>query len=75
MGFTLPFEKWLQQNLRTEVFSTLTDAARVAACGLDTKAVQKIWNTFLVKPGSVGWTRPWSLYVLVKWCELNRVTV
>jgi asparagine synthase (glutamine-hydrolysing) len=75
MGFTLPFEKWLQQNLRTEVFSTFTDTARLGACGLDTGAVQEIWNNFLVKPRAVGWTRPWSLYVLAKWCELNRVTV
>ena len=72
MGFTLPFEKWLQQALRTEVSSVLTDASRVA--GLNSQAVEKVWKNFLQKPRAVGWSRPWSLYVLAKWCEINRVT-
>jgi asparagine synthase (glutamine-hydrolysing) len=73
MGFTLPFEKWLQQNLRTEVASVLRDASRFS--GLNSKAVASVWNNFLQKPRAVGWSRPWSLYVLAKWCEINDVTV
>ena len=72
MGFTLPFEKWLQQSMRTEVSSVLADASRFAA--LNSKAVERVWNNFLQKPRAVGWSRPWSLYVLAKWCELNGVT-
>ncbi|HKG80317.1 MAG TPA: asparagine synthase C-terminal domain-containing protein, partial [Pyrinomonadaceae bacterium] len=71
MGFTLPFEKWLQQNLRTEVASMLTDSSCFA--GLNSKAVEKVWDNFLQKPRAVGWSRPWSLYVLAKWCEINGV--
>ena len=74
MGFTLPFEKWLQRNLRTEVSSVLRDSSRVSVPGLDPKAVEKVWDDYLAKPGAVGWTRPWSLYVLMQWCEINRVT-
>lgn len=74
MGFTLPFEKWLQRNLRTEVSSVLRDSSRVSISGLDAKAVEKVWDDFLAKPAAVGWTRPWSLYVLAQWCEINRVT-
>ena len=74
MGFTLPFEKWLQQNLRREVSSVLEDAHMLAAPALDAKAVRKIWRDFLEKPRAVGWSRPWSLYVLAKWCEINGVT-
>ena len=70
MGFTLPFEKWLQQNLRHEVSSVLEDAGPI----LNPKAVKKIWRDFLEKPRAVGWSRPWSLYVLAKWCETNGVT-
>ena len=71
MGFTLPFEKWLQQNLRHEVSSVLEDASPI----LNPNAVKKIWRNFLEKPRAVGWSRPWSLYVLAKWCEINGVTV
>ena len=71
MGFTLPFEKWLQQNLRGEVGSVLEDARRLSACGLNSGATQSVWRDFLQKPSAVGWSRPWSLYVLAKWCEIN----
>jgi asparagine synthase (glutamine-hydrolysing) len=70
MGFTLPFEKWLQQNLRHEVSSVLEDSSHT----LNPEAVKKIWRDFLQKPRAVGWSRPWSLYVLAKWCEINDVT-
>jgi asparagine synthase (glutamine-hydrolysing) len=70
MGFTLPFEKWLQQNLRHEVSSVL-EATHPT---LNSAAVRKVWRDFLQKPRAVGWSRPWSLYVLAKWCEINGVT-
>ena len=74
MGFTLPFEKWLQTKLHTEVSSVLRDSRRLSASGLNAKAVEKIWDDFLAKPRAVGWSRPWSLYVLAQWCEMNRVS-
>ena len=74
MGFTLPFEKWLQRNLRTEMSSVLRDRSRVSMSGLDVKTVERVWDDFLQKPRAVGWSRPWSLYVLAQWCAINRVT-
>ena len=73
MGFTLPFEKWLQQNLRSEVSSLIADERLLSNAFLSPKTVQKVWTNFLAKPRAVGWTRPWSLYVLAKWCEVNGV--
>ena len=73
MGFTLPFEKWLQQNLRSEVSSIIADERLLSNASLSAKTVQKVWTNFLAKPRAVGWTRPWSLYVLAKWCEVNGV--
>jgi asparagine synthase (glutamine-hydrolysing) len=52
----------------------LEDTDRVGAAALDSEAVAKLWRTFLQKPRAVGWSRPWSIYVLVKWCELNGVS-
>jgi asparagine synthase (glutamine-hydrolysing) len=74
MGFTLPFEKWLQNDLRTEVASVLEDTSALSAPALKAKAVQRLWRNFLEKPRAVGWSRPWSLYVLAKWCDINHVT-
>ncbi|HUE52250.1 MAG TPA: asparagine synthase (glutamine-hydrolyzing) [Terriglobales bacterium] len=73
-GFTLPFERWLREQLKSEVEKTLCRSAdgRLAAV-LDPKAVQQVWGDFL--NGRTSWSRPWSLYVLERWCELNSVTV
>lgn len=73
MGFTLPFEKWLQQNLRVEVNSVFADEKRLARAGLAANEARSVWDKFLAKPRAVGWSRPWSLYVLAKWCEGNGV--
>jgi len=73
MGFALPFENWLQQDLRSEVSSLLEDEGRIAQAGLNADEVGGVWRTFLRKPRAVGWSRPWAIYVLVKWCEINNV--
>jgi asparagine synthase (glutamine-hydrolysing) len=71
-GFTLPFEHWIRQELRSEVEPVL-DAKRISNGPLggllDGKQVQRIWQDFL--QGTVSWSRPWSLYVLQRWCELH----
>lgn len=75
MGFTLPFEKWMRGRLRTDVAAVLHDAAQLRKLGLSAGAVQKIWSVFLRKPRAIGWSRPWSLYVLARWCEINQVAL
>ena len=75
MGFTLPFEKWMQGQLRNEIGSVLEDGARIAETGLAPDAVRDVWRKFLQKPRAIGWSRPWALYALARWCEINKVTV
>jgi asparagine synthase (glutamine-hydrolysing) len=72
-GFTLPFEHWLRGELRAEVEGTLQrfDSGPLAAV-LNPQAVIGVWQDFL--QGRVSWTRPWSLFVLQRWCELHSVT-
>jgi len=75
MGFTLPFEKWMQGLLRPEISSVFQDAQQLAAAGLAAENVRDVWRKFLQAPRAVGWSRPWSLFVLANWCRLNRVTI
>jgi asparagine synthase (glutamine-hydrolysing) len=73
-GFVLPFEHWLRAPLRAEVESTLRTIARGSLAEvLNSEKVGKIWEDFLA--GQTSWSRPWSLYVLHRWCELHNVTV
>ena len=74
MGFTLPFEKWMKGKMRSEIAAVLEDEERLALVGLNAEAVGKIWRRFLEKPKAVGWSRPWAIYVLVKWCEINGIS-
>jgi asparagine synthase (glutamine-hydrolysing) len=73
MGFTLPFEKWMQGRVRSEIASVFADAKQLAAAGLSAGGVRDVWRRFLQSPRAVGWTRPWSLFVLARWCQLNDV--
>ncbi|MGD0757704.1 MAG: asparagine synthase (glutamine-hydrolyzing) [Candidatus Sulfotelmatobacter sp.] len=70
-GFTLPFEPWMRGELRREVEPVLTTGIGNGPLDgiLDAAAVRKVWEDFLL--GATSWTRPWSLYVLHRWCELH----
>jgi asparagine synthase (glutamine-hydrolysing) len=67
-GFTLPFERWLRVEMRPVVEDALLksnwDQISVSAT-----AVREVWNRFL--KGETSWSRPWSLFVLKRWCEQN----
>ncbi|HSD47740.1 MAG TPA: asparagine synthase (glutamine-hydrolyzing) [Pyrinomonadaceae bacterium] len=72
MGFTLPFEKWMQGRLRREIAAVLEDPS-VSDVGLGAIEVRELWQRFLQTPRAVGWSRPWSLFVLARWCAINQV--
>ena len=74
MGFTLPFENWMQSRLKDDISRVLLNRDRLAEIGLDTESVGNIWKGFLKSPRHIGWSRPWSLYVLSRWCEANGVS-
>ncbi|HLE63757.1 MAG TPA: asparagine synthase-related protein [Pyrinomonadaceae bacterium] len=73
MGFTLPFERWMQSRLCKEISSVLENPNIVSRAGLDAEEVTLLWRRFLHAPRRIGWSRPWSLYVLAKWCEINGI--
>jgi asparagine synthase (glutamine-hydrolysing) len=73
MGFTLPFEKWMQGKLRADMSAVLEDEKRLSSVGLNAQEVGQVWRKFVRSPRAVGWSRPWAIYVLVKWCEVNGI--
>lgn len=70
-GFTLPFDRWMRGALRGEIDDALTNHERLGRVGLDPTAVARTWHGFL--NGKVTWSRPWTLYTLVRWSEVARV--
>ena len=71
-GFTLPFEHWMRQELRSVVEPVLRKE-RIGGGPLgeflDADQVEQVWKSFL--SGETSWSRPWSLYVMQRWCELH----
>ncbi len=71
-GFTLPFEHWMRQELRSEIEPVL-GKKRISEGPLGElvhgNQVERVWSDFL--NGETSWSRPWSLYVLQRWCELH----
>ena len=71
-GFTLPFEHWMRQELRPEIEPVLRKKRlEEGPLGglLNANQVEQVWKNFL--DGETSWSRPWSLYVLQRWCELH----
>jgi asparagine synthase (glutamine-hydrolysing) len=72
-GFTLPFEHWLRDELRVDVETTLGKIADGPLSRiLNAAAAESVWKDF--QDGRTSWSRPWSLYVLHRWCEQHSIT-
>ena len=67
-GFTFPFEHWLRDGMRHEIESELLSESPLDEF-LSPEAVKNVWQEFLA--GRISWSRPWSLYVLRRWCRLH----
>jgi asparagine synthase (glutamine-hydrolysing) len=67
-GFTMPFEHWLRDSLRPLIEAGLHKIGDGALGAMISEgAARNVWNDFLA--GRTSWSRPWSLYVLQRWCE------
>lgn len=75
MGFTLPFENWMQSRLRSQLDDLFIDESCFENLGLSGSAAGRVWQRFLKSPRRVGWSRPWALYVLASWCRIHRVSL
>ena len=72
-GFTLPFEHWMRSSLRPELDRTFGQEKFVDMIGINPEFPRKLWGKFQKSPRKERWSRPWALYVLSRWCEINKV--
>lgn len=73
-GFTLPFERWIREELFREVDGRLSSPG-IESIGLDATATRRVWSEFQASERGMSWSRPWALYTLVRWAELNDVAL
>lgn len=74
-GFTLPFERWMREELRPEM-ETVLNAKRIDSGPLGGllrgNEITRVWDDFLCR--KISWSRPWALYALQRWSEINSVS-
>jgi asparagine synthase (glutamine-hydrolysing) len=68
-GFTLPFAHWMRGELHHEVHKVFARDVALLEEIMDLDSVRAVWREFL--DARTSWTRPWALYVLLRWCALN----
>jgi asparagine synthase (glutamine-hydrolysing) len=70
MGFVLPFEKWMRNELREFCAGRIRKLAARGLVNADT--LQKKWSQFERGSGGVKWSELWHLIVLTEWLENNK---
>lgn len=68
-GFVLPIGRWARQRLQPEMARVLSDASLVARAGLDPVTVRTVWKSYVEGRTGLYWSRVWSLYAFLSWCE------
>ncbi len=75
MGFTLPFQRWMCSRLANDIDEMFSDTENLTRVGIEPDHACSAWHAFKKNPQQQPWSRPWALYVLRKWCEINNVHV
>ena len=73
MGFTLPWQVWLKNDLRLFCEKNINEFSEYGFC--DTPQLKNLWQRFLNNDASVTWSRVWHLVVLNNWIKENNISV
>jgi len=69
MGFVLPWQHWLRQELYTFADEKIQNLGKRGI--LQAAELQQLWQRFLNGDASVTWSRVWALVVLENWIQEN----
>jgi len=73
MGFTLPWEQWMRQELNA--FCTEKIIALSKMPFVHEQGILNIWNNFEKNKSGVNWGRVWHLVALMDWITQNEISV
>lgn len=71
MGFTLPWEQWMKNELKSFCEKNIISLAKRDF--VNEKELKELWNQFLKGNKKVTWSRIWHLVVLENWLITNAV--
>jgi len=68
-GFVLPIGEWARRRLQPQMERLLCDATLVSRAGLEPETVRTLWKSYVKGSRGLYWSRVWSVYALVSWCQ------
>lgn len=71
MGFTLPWQYWLKNELKSFCEKHIYEFSEYDFCNKN--EIRKLWQRFLENDKLVTWSRIWHLVVLNNWIKENNV--
>jgi asparagine synthase (glutamine-hydrolysing) len=71
MGFTLPWQQWLKNDLKTFCEQNILEFSNYDFCVKYN--VQNLWQRFLANDKTVTWSRIWHLVVLNNWLKQHKL--
>jgi asparagine synthase (glutamine-hydrolysing) len=71
MGFVLPWQQWLKQDLKSFCEKHIIQFSKRS--DINESAVMNLWHRFLANDAKISWSRVWHLIILNHWLELNQV--
>jgi asparagine synthase (glutamine-hydrolysing) len=74
-GFVLPIAAWARRRLQSEMDRRFSDTALIGRVGLQPRIVSDFWRSFCAGRPGLHWSRAWSIYVLLAWCERHDMEI
>ena len=71
MGFVLPIEKWMKNELSTFCENAIKELEQFDHFNI--KYILKIWNQFLAGDPRIQWIKIWSLVILGSWSSMHKI--
>ncbi len=71
MGFTLPWQHWLKNDLKIFCEKNIIEFSNYDFC--IKQNIQNLWQRFLANDKTVTWSRIWHLVVLNNWLKQNNL--
>jgi asparagine synthase (glutamine-hydrolysing) len=71
MGFVLPWQNWLKEDLKSFAEKNIIQFSKRS--DVNEKAVMNLWNRFLANDVKISWSRIWHLIILNHWLELHQI--
>jgi asparagine synthase (glutamine-hydrolysing) len=74
-GFVLPIEVWAKDQLAGRIDALFAEKELVRSVGMNGDALNRLWRSFRAGAPGLYWSRIWAPFVLLDWCQRQKVAL